>query len=159
MGEVVGICIAGVFITGRDELGPPVRGTYVSDLSVQGFSRFGIVVYNAEGTTVEVRDLFFNTPARRKFQRSEKTELAHVDAVLRNLALARCDVAFRLTSNGRAVLTLPAAEGDEAEERRVAAICGDEFMQNARYFSRAIACQPMSRRQKPSGHLMQSTAS
>jgi len=62
----------------------------------------------ARGTIVEVRDLFFNTPARRKFQRSEKTELGHVDAVLRNLALARFDVEFRLTSNGRAVLALPA---------------------------------------------------
>jgi DNA mismatch repair protein MutL len=90
------------------------------------------------GTTVEVRDLFFNTPARRKFQRSEKTELAHVDATLRNLALARFDVEFRLTSNGKAVLTLPAAEGREAQERRVAAICGEEFMQNARYVSRGI---------------------
>jgi DNA mismatch repair protein MutL len=90
------------------------------------------------GTTVEVRDLFFNTPARRKFQRSEKTELAHVDAVLRNLALSRFDVEFRLTSNGKAVLTLPVAEGREAQERRVAAICGEEFMQNARYFERAI---------------------
>ena len=92
----------------------------------------------ALGTTVEVRDLFFNTPARRKFQRAEKTELGHVDAVLRNLALARFDVEFRLTSNGRAVLTLPAAEGRDAQERRVAAVCGDEFMQHARYFSRSI---------------------
>ena len=58
------------------------------------------------GTTVEVRDLFFNTPARRKFQRSEKTELGHVDAVLRNLALARFDVEFDLASNGRTVLRL-----------------------------------------------------
>jgi DNA mismatch repair protein MutL len=92
----------------------------------------------ARGTVVEVRDLFFNTPARRKFQRAEKTELGHVDTVLRNLALARFDVEFRLTSNGRTVLTLPAAEGREAEERRVAAICGDEFMQHARHFSRSI---------------------
>ena len=90
------------------------------------------------GTTIEVRELFFNTPARRKFQRSEKTELGHVDAVLRNLALARFDVEFRLTSNGRAVLALPAAEGRDAQERRVAAVCGDEFMQHGRYFSRAI---------------------
>jgi DNA mismatch repair protein MutL len=90
------------------------------------------------GTTVEVRELFFNTPARRKFQRAEKTELGHVDAVLRNLALARFDVEFRLTSNGRAVLALPAAEGRNAQERRVAAVCGDEFMQHGRYFSRSI---------------------
>ena len=92
----------------------------------------------ARGTIVEVRDLFFNTPARRKFQRSEKTELGHVDAVLRNLALARFDVEFRLTSNGRTVLALAAAEGREAQERRVAAICGEEFMQHARHFSRSI---------------------
>jgi DNA mismatch repair protein MutL len=82
--------------------------------------------------------LFFNTPARRKFQRSEKTELGHVDAVLRNLALARWDVEFRLTSNGRTVLTLPAADGRDGQERRLAAICGEEFMQHARYFERAI---------------------
>jgi DNA mismatch repair protein MutL len=90
------------------------------------------------GTTVEVRDLFFNTPARRKFQRSEKTELAHVDAVLRNLALSRFDVEFRLTSNGRTVFALPPAAGRDGQERRVAAICGDEFLRHARYFERAI---------------------
>jgi DNA mismatch repair protein MutL len=90
------------------------------------------------GTTVEVRDLFFNTPARRKFQRSEKTELAHVDAVLRNLALSRFDVEFRLTSNGRTVFALPPAGGRDGQERRVAAICGDEFLRHARYFERAI---------------------
>jgi DNA mismatch repair protein MutL len=90
------------------------------------------------GTTVEVRDLFFNTPARRKFQRSEKTELAHVDAVLRNLALSRFDVEFRLTTNGRTVFALPPAVGRDGQERRVAAICGDEFLRHARYFERAI---------------------
>jgi DNA mismatch repair protein MutL len=90
------------------------------------------------GTTVEVRDLFFNTPARRKFQKSQKTELGHVDAVLRNLALARFDVEFKLVSNGRALFTLPAAVGRDGQERRVAAVCGEEFMQHARYFERAI---------------------
>jgi DNA mismatch repair protein MutL len=92
----------------------------------------------ALGTTVEVRDLFFNTPARRKFQRSEKTELAHVDAMLRNLALSRFDVEFRLTSNGRTVFALPPAIGRDGQERRVAAICGDEFLRHARYFERGI---------------------
>ncbi|HUR27617.1 MAG TPA: DNA mismatch repair endonuclease MutL [Planctomycetota bacterium] len=91
-----------------------------------------------QGTTIEVRDLFYNTPARRKFQKSEKTELAHVDAVLRNLALARFDVELALKSNGRTVFALPAAIGREGQERRVAAVCGDEFMQHARYFERAI---------------------
>jgi DNA mismatch repair protein MutL len=92
----------------------------------------------ARGTTVEVRELFFNTPARRKFQRSEKTELGHVDSVVRNLALARFDVEFRLTSNGRAIFSLPAASDREGQERRIAAICGEEFMQHARHFSRSI---------------------
>jgi DNA mismatch repair protein MutL len=90
------------------------------------------------GTTVEVRDLFFNTPARRKFQRSDKTELAHVDAVLRNLALARFDVEFRLTSNGRTVFHLPAVRERVGEEQRIAALCGAEFMEHARYFERTI---------------------
>ena len=58
--------------------------------------------------------------------------------MLRNLALARFDVEFELTSNGRTVFALPAAVGRESQERRVAAVCGDEFMQHARYFSRAI---------------------
>jgi DNA mismatch repair protein MutL len=90
------------------------------------------------GTTVEVRDLFYNTPARRKFQRSEKTELAHVDSVLRNLALARFDVEFRLTSNGRAIFELPPALDRAAQEARVAEVCGAEFMEHARWFSRTI---------------------
>jgi DNA mismatch repair protein MutL len=90
------------------------------------------------GTTVEVRDLFFNTPARRKFQRSEKTELAHVDSVLRNLALARFDVGFRLANNGRTVFELPPAADRGAQEARVAEVCGPEFMEHARWFSRTI---------------------
>jgi DNA mismatch repair protein MutL len=90
------------------------------------------------GTTIEVRDLFFNTPARRKFQRSEKTELSHVDAVVRNLALARFDVEFRLTSNGRTVFHLPSADDRAAHESRVAALCGAEFLEHARYFARDI---------------------
>jgi DNA mismatch repair protein MutL len=91
-----------------------------------------------QGTTVEVRDLFYNTPARRKFQRSEKTELGHVDMVLRNLALARFDVEFRLTSNGRTVFHLAPALERAAEEQRVADLLGPEFMANARHFSRTI---------------------
>jgi DNA mismatch repair protein MutL len=92
-----------------------------------------------KGTTVEVRDLFFNTPARRKFQRSEKTELGHVDSVVRNLALASFGVDFRLTSNGRTVFHLPAAFDRAAQEARVAEVCGAEFMQHARHFTRSIS--------------------
>jgi DNA mismatch repair protein MutL len=90
------------------------------------------------GTTVEVRDLFFNTPARRKFQRAEKTEAGHVDAVLKNLALARFDVEFRFKNNERTVWHLPIAADRAAREARLAELCGAEFLEHARYFEREI---------------------
>ena len=90
------------------------------------------------GTTIEVRDLFYNTPARRKFQRAEKTEAGHIDSVVKNLALARCDVEVTLRHNERAVLRLPAALDREQQEARLADVCGSEFLKNARYFEREI---------------------
>ena len=82
--------------------------------------------------------MFFNTPARRKFQRSEKTELGHVDAVVRNLALARFDVEFGLTSNERTSFRLAGrAIGREQQEARIAALCGDEFLAARAPLSRA----------------------
>jgi DNA mismatch repair protein MutL len=97
-----------------------------------------------QGTTVEVRDLFFNTPARRKFQRSDKTELGHVDTVVRNLALASFGVDFRLTSNGRTVFHLPPALDRAAQEARILELCGGEFMEHARHFTREIAGMAIS---------------
>jgi len=93
---------------------------------------------HAAGTTIEVRDLFFNTPARRKFQRSEKTETGHVDSILKSLALARFDVEFRLLNNGRAVWHAPIATARVEQEARLAELCGEEFLANARYFEREI---------------------
>jgi DNA mismatch repair protein MutL len=90
------------------------------------------------GTSVEVRDLFFNTPARRKFQRSEKTELAHVDAIVKNLAIARADVEFRLRTNQRAAMRLPPALDREQQEARIAELCGPDFLAHSRYFERSI---------------------
>jgi DNA mismatch repair protein MutL len=90
------------------------------------------------GTCIEVRDLFFNTPARRKFQRSEKTETGHVDAVVKNLALARFDVEFGLASNERPMLRLGAARDRAEQEARIAALCGAEFLEHARHFRREI---------------------
>jgi len=83
------------------------------------------------GTSVEVRDLFFNTPARRKFLRAEKTEFDHLQEVVKRLALARFDVAFHLRHNGRSVLTLHEAADEAARARRVAAICGPAFLEQA----------------------------
>jgi DNA mismatch repair protein MutL len=82
--------------------------------------------YNA-GTRVEVRDLFFNVPARRKFLRTENTEYQHILRMLERMALSRFDVAFALIHNGRAVLNLPAAQGSAQRLERVARICGEDF--------------------------------
>ncbi len=79
------------------------------------------------GTTVEVRDLFYNTPGRRKFLRTERTEQQHIDRWLRRLALARPDVAFSVTHNGRSVLRLrPAGDGEDAVAR-IGDVCGESF--------------------------------
>ena len=83
------------------------------------------------GTTIEVRDLFYNTPARRKFMRAESTEFRHIEQSLRRLALARFDLRLSLRHNGRRVFDLPAAAGEAAEAARVAAVCGDEFLANS----------------------------
>ena len=85
------------------------------------------------GTTVEVRDLFFNTPARRKFLRTEKTEYTHLEDVVKRLALSRFDVAFNLRHNGRAIYSWRAGDSQLEQERRVAQVCGPAFMENAVY--------------------------
>lgn len=84
-----------------------------------------------QGTTVEVRDLFFNTPARRKFLRTEKTEYNRIEDVLKKLALSRFDVGFNLRHNGRAIYSWRAAASQIEQERRVAQVCGPAFMENA----------------------------
>ena len=83
------------------------------------------------GTTVEVRDLFFNTPARRKFLRTEKTEFGHLEEVVKRLALSRFDVAFNLRHNGRSVLSLRPAHTEQEARRRVASICGPAFVEQS----------------------------
>ena len=81
-----------------------------------------------QGTTVDVRDLFYNTPARRKFLRTDKTEFGHLEQVVRRIALVRPDVGLRLNHNGRAVLDLAAAGGDPARIRqRLDALLGQGF--------------------------------
>lgn len=83
------------------------------------------------GTTLEVLDLFYNTPARRKFLRTEKTEFAHIDEVIRRIALARFDVAISLTHNGKLIRQYRAVTQEAQRERRLGAICGTTFMAHA----------------------------
>jgi DNA mismatch repair protein MutL len=79
------------------------------------------------GTSVEVRDLFFNVPARRKFLRTEATEYQHIVRMLERLALSRFEVAFTLAHNGKTVWSLPAARTAPERLARVAKICGEDF--------------------------------
>ncbi len=83
------------------------------------------------GTTLDVRDLFYNTPARRKFLRTEKTEFNHIEEVVKRQALARPEVGFVLRHNGKTVHSLKPAVDQVALERRVASVCGPAFMEQA----------------------------
>ena len=91
------------------------------------------------GTTVDVQDLFYNTPARRKFLRAESTEFKHIDQVVRRIALGCFPVGMKLTHNQRQVLQLPPALDRPSQERRVAGVCGDAFMEHALYIEHAAA--------------------
>jgi len=84
-----------------------------------------------QGSTVEVRDLFFNTPARRKFLRTEKTEFGRIEDVLKRVALSRFELGFSLKNNGRVIHSWRPTQTQAEQERRVAQICGPAFIDNA----------------------------
>lgn len=94
---------------------------------------------HAQGTSVEVRDLFFNTPARRKFLKTEQTEFGHLDTVVRRIGLARHDLDLTLRHNGRPVLALRGAADRAGIERRLQELVGPEFIQNAFHISQDSA--------------------
>jgi len=83
------------------------------------------------GTTVDVRDLFFNTPARRKFLRTEKTEFQHVEEVIKRLALSFFGVGFSLRHNQKTVMSLKPALDEREQTRRVSTLCGSAFIESA----------------------------
>ncbi len=83
------------------------------------------------GTTIEVRDLFFNVPARRKFMRAERTEFGHIDELVKSIALARDGVEFQLRHNGKAVRLLKPALLREDGARRIGDVLGSDFIGNS----------------------------
>lgn len=109
----------------------PRDAAHGAELRIEG-GRLGEVVPQAHphGTTVEVRDLFYNVPARRKFLRAERTELSHIEEWLRSLALARPDVELRVTHNGKPSRRWK-GEGDLLSEVRLHEALGEEFARNA----------------------------
>ncbi len=89
------------------------------------------------GSTVEVRDLFYNVPARRKFLRSERTEFGHIEDNLRRLALSRFEVGFSLWHRQKPILNLEPATTQEDWARRVAELCNQEFVASSVFFDRS----------------------
>ena len=92
-----------------------------------GKPRAVVPAQHPPGTRIEVRDLFYNLPARRKFLRAERTEFGHIDELVKSIALARTGTEFRLSHNGKPVRLLkPVADADD-HARRVADVLGEEF--------------------------------
>lgn len=87
------------------------------------------------GTTIEVTDLFYNTPARRKFLRTETTEYKHIDKIIRRLALSRLDVGFRLQHNDKTSIDCPVAQTEDDKTARIGKLCGQEFANSSVRFS------------------------
>uniref|UniRef100_UPI000DF40F81 DNA mismatch repair endonuclease MutL n=1 Tax=Candidatus Halocynthiibacter alkanivorans TaxID=2267619 RepID=UPI000DF40F81 len=84
-----------------------------------------------QGTTVEMRDLFFNTPARKKFLRTENTEFGRIDEVVKRIALSRFDVGVTLRHNQRTVHQLQPAQTIQEKQRRIGQVCGPAFLEHA----------------------------
>jgi len=90
------------------------------------------------GTSIEVRDLFYNTPARRRFLKTERTEFSHIQKVAEKIALSRYSAALKLTHNRKVVLDVPIAVTLAEKEQRLARICGQEFVNHALFIEREI---------------------
>jgi DNA mismatch repair protein MutL len=91
------------------------------------------------GTTIEVRDIFYNIPARRKFLKTEKTEFSHIELMIRRFAVARPDVNFKLQHNGRDIFQVTAAINETTHRHRLADLLGEHFIQQTLRFEKAIA--------------------
>ncbi len=127
--------VAQVTLTSRD-----ARTAHAWQIqAVDGAQSAPVPAAHAHGTSVELRELYFNTPARRKFLKSEATEFAYCEEAFKRIALSRPDVSFSLQHNNRMVWQLPAfpasplggGAGGEGRQQRITALLGDEFAQSA----------------------------
>ncbi len=109
--------------------------------AVDGSQSEAVPAAHALGTSVEMRELYFNTPARRKFLKSEATEFAYCEETFKRIALSRPDVDFSLQHNAKVVWQLPASNLPAAEglQQRITSILGKEFAQNAVHIERQAA--------------------
>ena len=107
-----------------------VEGWQVETEGIDMAPQLSPVAHN-QGTSVDVVDLFFNTPARRKFLKTEKTEFGRIDEVVRRLSLSHLDIGFRLEHNGRNIHSMSPCSSPAEQARRVAAVCGGAFMEQA----------------------------
>lgn len=85
------------------------------------------------GTTIQVRDLFFNTPARRRFLRSDKTEFSHIEEIVKRIALSQFDIAITLQHENKVVLKVAKALDDKQKHKRIASIYGEAFLRQSFY--------------------------
>jgi len=110
----------------------PKESEQAAEVSVDGGSVSQVrPAAHPYGTTIEIRDLFYNVPARRKFVRSDSTELGHIARLMERLVLSRFDVTFRLRNGERQALDAPAITSVGGEEARVATILGKDFPSRA----------------------------
>ncbi|MBL4660985.1 MAG: DNA mismatch repair endonuclease MutL [Alcanivoracaceae bacterium] len=83
------------------------------------------------GTTVEVRDLFYNTPARRRFLKTDRTEFLRIDELIKRVSLSRFDIGFTLIHNGKTIRSSQAGEQDSNKKMRIVQLCGKDFFDNS----------------------------
>lgn len=128
-----GEALASIASVSRLVLKSCVDGASAFQVESEGMEMAPVVAPTAhpQGTTVEVADLFFNTPARRKFLRTEKTEFGRIDDTVKRLALSHLNVGFRLQHNGRSLFSVKPCVSDVERAHRVSAICGPAFMEQA----------------------------
>ena len=107
----------------------PIQADRAAEIGVDGGTVTPVrPAAHPPGTTVEVRDLFFNIPARRKFVRSPPTETGHIARLLERLALSRPDVSFRLRSGERVLLDAPLPAREPAGEERIVQVLGKDLV-------------------------------